>query len=67
MSKIHLDTAGVFAWAVVIILLSVGFEWVMLKLVEKFWNWEPDCSKLQSKKKKGNIEPEKKKKTLCVE
>ena len=49
MSKIHLDTAGVFAWAVVIILLSVGFEWLMLKLAEFFWNWEPICVRVSQK------------------
>lgn len=43
MSKIHLDTAGVFAWAVVIILLSVGFERLVLMMAEIFWNFEPAC------------------------
>lgn len=43
MSKIHLDTAGVFAWAVVIILLSMGFERLVLCMTDKFWNWEPRC------------------------
>lgn len=43
MSKIYLDTAGVFAWAAVIILLSVGFEWLILWLAEMFWAWEPPC------------------------
>lgn len=51
LSKIHLDTAGVFAWAVVIILLSAGFEWLMLGMAEVFWNWEPDCWRIQ----KGDI------------
>lgn len=41
MSKIHLDTAGVFAWAVVIVALSVTFERVVLWLADKFWAWEP--------------------------
>ena len=49
MSKIHLDTAGVFAWAVVIILLSVGFEHLMLKLAEQFWSWEPRCVRVSEK------------------
>lgn len=43
MSKIHLDTAGVFAWAVVIVALSVAFERVVLWLADKFWAWEPEC------------------------
>lgn len=43
MSKIHLDTAGVFAWAVVIVVLSAAFERVVLWLADKFWAWEPEC------------------------
>ena len=43
MSKIHLDTADVFAWAVVIVVLSVAFESVVLWLADKFWGWEPEC------------------------
>lgn len=43
MSKIHLDTAGVFAWAVVIIVLSVVFERVVLWGADKFWSCEPEC------------------------
>ena len=42
-SKIHLDTAGVFAWTAVIILLSICFEKIFLWLVEKFFAWEPAC------------------------
>ncbi len=45
LSKIHLDTAGVFAWTAVIILLSVCFEKLILWLVEKFFEWEPACRK----------------------
>lgn len=44
-SKIHLDTAGVFAWTAVIILLSICFERFVLWLVEKFFAWEPACRK----------------------
>lgn len=42
-SKIHLDTADLFAWTAVIILLSMGFEKVVLKLVRLFFAWEPGC------------------------
>lgn len=45
MSKIQLDTAGVFAWAVVIVLLSAGFEHFILWLAERFWSWEPACQR----------------------
>lgn len=42
-SKIHLDTADLFAWTAVIILLSMGFERVVLQLVKVFFAWEPAC------------------------
>ncbi len=43
MSKICLDTAGVFAWTAVIIFLSFGFEKIILFFVGKFFEWEPAC------------------------
>ena len=43
LSKIYLDTAGVFAWTAVIVLLSVLFEKVFLRLTEVFFAWEPVC------------------------
>ena len=43
MSKIYLDTAGVFAWTAVVILVSVGFEKLILKLTELFFAWQPVC------------------------
>lgn len=42
-SKIHLDTADLFAWTAVIILLSICFEKIVLKLVAVFFAWEPEC------------------------
>lgn len=42
-SKIHLDTAGLFAWTAVIILLSICFERFVLYLVRLFQAWEPGC------------------------
>lgn len=42
-SKIHLDTAGVFAWTAVIILLSIGMEKLVFWLTAKFFDWEPAC------------------------
>lgn len=48
LSKIYLDTAGVFAWTAVIILLSVGFERLILFLTGKFFEWEPVCRTAQS-------------------
>lgn len=43
MSKIHLDTAGVLAWTVVIIVLSVAFEKVVKSGWRRFCDWEPAC------------------------
>lgn len=43
MSKIYLDTAGVLAWTVVIILLSVGFERLVNGLGNLFFAWQPAC------------------------
>ncbi len=44
MSKIYLDTAGVFAWTVVIILASILFEKLILAMWNAFASREPSCS-----------------------
>ena len=43
LSKVYLDTGGIFAWTVVIILLSFLFEKMVLGLLERFLGWEPSC------------------------
>ena len=43
MSKIYLDTAGVLAWTAVVILVSVLFEWGVLRLWALFQRWQPPC------------------------
>lgn len=43
ISKIYLDTAGVFAWTAVIICLSIIFEKIILWMVKCFFAWEPRC------------------------
>lgn len=45
MSKIYLDTAGVFAWTAVIILLSLLFEKAVLRLTDAFFVWQPRCKR----------------------
>lgn len=55
MSKIYLDTAGVFAWTAVIILLSVGFEKLILFFVGKFFQWEPACRAGKSGQQAGSV------------
>lgn len=41
MSKVYLDTAGLFSWTLMIILLSFAFEKAVLYLVKRFDKWEP--------------------------
>lgn len=43
LSKIYLDTAGVFAWTAVIIVISVLFERLFLFLTDLFFAWQPAC------------------------
>lgn len=51
MSKIYLDTAGVLAWTVMIILISIGFEKLILKAWELFCAWEPACDRVCEKER----------------
>ncbi len=53
LSKIYLDTAGVFAWTAVIVGLSVLFEKAIMKATEIFFAWEPRC-KQQEKMPAGD-------------
>lgn len=43
LSKIYLDTAGVFAWTAAVILLSTVFEKAVLRLAKWFFAWQPAC------------------------
>lgn len=43
MSKVYLDTAGVFAWTSVIVLASLVFTRLVSLGVRKFFDWEPAC------------------------
>lgn len=43
LAKIYLDTADLFAWAAVIVLLSVIFEKTVFFCLEAFFRWEPAC------------------------
>lgn len=43
MSKIHLDTAGVLAWTIVTIVMSLLFEKAILAGWSVFSNWKPAC------------------------
>ncbi|MDE6016095.1 MAG: ATP-binding cassette domain-containing protein [Acetatifactor sp.] len=50
MSKIYLDTAGVFAWSAVVILMSVLFEKLVLKLADLFFAWQPACRRPEQRR-----------------
>ena len=41
MSKIYLDTAGLLAWTLMIVLISFLFEKAVLWIVKKFGEWKP--------------------------
>ena len=43
LSKLYLNTAAVFAWTAVVILLSFLFEKGVLWLTERFFSWQPPC------------------------
>lgn len=58
-SKIQLDTAGVFAWTAVIILLSICFEKLVLWLVGRFFAWEPACRGAEQSEKREVLQIEK--------
>ncbi len=43
LSKIYLDTSGVLAWTVLIVLMSMLFERIVLWLLEWGMKWQPAC------------------------
>ena len=45
LAKIYLDTADLFAWTAVIIVLSVLFEKIIFCGIEGFFRWEPACKR----------------------
>ena len=63
LAKIYLDTADLFAWTAVIIVLSVFFEKIVFDCVEYFFRWEPACKRPAMPQKKATGE----RRTLCVE
>ncbi len=64
MSKIYLDTAGVLAWTVVIILISTLCEKIFLKLWGSFLEWQPKCRGVHEA---GSVtETQKEDSVLCI-
>ncbi len=45
LSKVYLDTAGVLAYTLVIVILSLVFEKMVLYVTERFFKYEPECKK----------------------
>ena len=62
LAKIYLDTAELFAWTAVIIVLSVLFEKAVFGCVENFFRWEPACKRPPMPQKIAARE----RRTLCV-
>lgn len=60
MSKIYLDTAGLFAWTFMVILLSFLFERAVMRLLKAFEQWKPYpmevCKNMRGKKKQINMD-----------
>lgn len=55
LSKVYLDTAGVFAWTATVILLSWLFEKCGLFLWKKFCDWKPACGEPMRKYSDGKL------------
>lgn len=53
LSKVHLDTAGVFAWTAVIVALGFLTEKLVMGLVEGFFRWEPACKSVPARRGEG--------------
>lgn len=51
MSKLYLDTPGLFAWTAVVLLISLGFEKLFMALVKAFMNWNPKCNRKSNGKR----------------
>ena len=62
LAKIYLDTADLFAWTVVIVVLSVLFEKIIFCGIEVFFRWEPACKRPPMPQKIAARE----RRTLCV-
>ena len=62
LAKIYLDTADLFAWTVVIVVLSVLFEKIIFYGIEVFFRWGPACKRPPMPQKIAARE----RRTLCV-
>lgn len=53
LSKVYFDTAGVFAWTIVVVALSVCFETLVMALLKLFFSWEYALAAPVRKTEKG--------------
>ena len=55
LSKIYLDTAGVFAWTAAVVLVSFAMERLIQALLERFFAWEPRCAAVCPQGREGKL------------
>lgn len=55
-SKIYMDTANLFAWTIVVIILSYLCEQGFLKIWSWIMNWQPKCKAVKNTSNNGQIE-----------
>lgn len=54
-SKIYLDISGVFAWTLVVLILSLLFEKLVLWLTARLFVWEPECVPCKKRSTQQNV------------
>lgn len=55
LSKVYLNTAGIFAWTAVVIFLSFLFERNVLWVTGRFFRWQPACRKPGVKSRRQQV------------
>ncbi|MCM1046446.1 MAG: ATP-binding cassette domain-containing protein [Candidatus Gastranaerophilales bacterium] len=65
LSKIYLETANVFAWTAVVILLGCVLERLTLYLAQRFFDWQPKCAARSARKKTAQETAQKATRLLC--
>ena len=42
-AKVYLEIGDLFAWTLVIVLISVGFEWAFTRILSQLLKWMEGC------------------------
>ena len=65
LTKVYIDVPGLFAWTIVVVLLSICMEKIVLFLMQKWFAYQPKCTKplVQHKEDGGYIRLE----NICKE